>query len=192
MNLRTLKLYLNTTSKAMQTSEKQELRLMSTSKISTRLGLNMRNNYILELMVIEADSRRYVKDAIDAERDLTLLEGCNYDKHHRSPVKDRQAKLKQARYKLVECISKINAVANTNGKGRDDLTYDILETADRRRLELSHINLSIKLTSNKSSFHRLHENMKSTLANLRILLAKYSENIEVVDPQLKNNSELVE
>ena len=27
---------------------------------------------------------------------------------------------------------------------------------------------------------------------MRILVKKYSENIEVVDPQLKNNSELVE
>lgn len=164
---------------------------MNILKTSIKLGHSMKNNYILELMVIEADSRRYVKDAIDAEKDLTLLESCNYDRH-KSPVKDRQTKLKQARCKLIQCISKINSVANTNGKGRDDLTYEILEIADKRRLELSTLNLSTKLINSKSSFHRLHENMKSTLANLRILLAKYSENIEVVDPQLKNNTELVE
>lgn len=44
----------------------------------------------------------------------------------------------------------------------------------------------------KTPFDRLFENIEVTLTNLRVLLSKYAENIEVVDPQLKNNSELVE
>jgi vacuolar-type H+-ATPase subunit I/STV1 len=43
-----------------------------------------------------------------------------------------------------------------------------------------------------SSFSKLYENINTTLSSIRLLLTKYSENIEVVDPQLKNNSELVE
>ena len=165
--------------------------LMNILKNLIKFGLLMKNNYILELMVIEADSRRYVRDAIDAEKELTILESSNYDRH-KSPIKDKQAKLRQAKIKLIQCISKINSIANINGKGRDDLNYEILEIADKRRLELMHLNINIKLIDKKSSFHRLYDNLKSTLANLRILLTKYSENIEVVDPQLKNNSELVE
>lgn len=148
-------------------------------------------NYILELMVIESDSRRFVKEAIDVEKEITLLEKTPFEKHG-SPTKDRKGKLRKAKHKLVELISKINSVANTNGKGRDDLTYEILEIADKRRLEICQMKLDRKIQLNKSSFYKLYENLNTTLANLRVLFAKYAENIEVVDPQLKNNTELVE
>jgi vacuolar-type H+-ATPase subunit I/STV1 len=36
------------------------------------------------------------------------------------------------------------------------------------------------------------EKIKQTYVTFRILIRKYNENVEVVDPQLKNNSELVE
>ena len=39
---------------------------------------------------------------------------------------------------------------------------------------------------------RLIEDIKKKLAGFRTLIRKYGENVEVVDPQLKNNSELVE
>ena len=85
---------------------------------------NYEKNYILELMVIEADSRRYIQDAINAQTELSKLESSPLDKA------SKQGELKKARYKLVETICKINAVANVNGKGRDDLTYSIIEHAE--------------------------------------------------------------
>lgn len=52
--------------------------------------------------------------------------------------------------------------------------------------------ISCSYSDAKTPFDRLFENIEVTLTNLRVLFAKYAENIEVVDPQLKNNSELVE
>lgn len=91
-----------------------------------RLWARYEKNYILELMVIESDSRRFIQDAIDAENNLALIESEKFDRS-RSPKKNRKSKIKQAKSELIATICKINSVANTSGKGRDDLTYEILE-----------------------------------------------------------------
>lgn len=57
-------------------------------------------NYILELMVIEADSRRYVQDAIDAEKELSLLENNTLDKSRLNQI-ERKQKIRDAKVKLV-------------------------------------------------------------------------------------------
>lgn len=57
---------------------------------------------------------------------------------------------------------------------------------------MSSLKLGKLFQSCNSAFTKLYENINTTLSNIRLLLSKYSENIEVVDPQLKNNSELVE
>mmetsp|Transcript_4915 Transcript_4915/g.4538 ORF Transcript_4915/g.4538 Transcript_4915/m.4538 type:complete len:99 (-) Transcript_4915:527-823(-) len=46
--------------------------------------------------------------------------------------------------------------------------------------------------SQSNALRKLSDSIKTTLHNVRLLMRKYSENIEVVDPQLKNNQELVE
>jgi hypothetical protein len=57
-------------------------------------------NYILELMVIEADSRRYVQDAIDAEKELSFLENNTLDKSRLNQI-ERKQKIIDAKVKLV-------------------------------------------------------------------------------------------
>lgn len=147
-------------------------------------------NYILELMVIESDSRRYVQHAVDANKELSLAET---DKAHRSksPKKEKSKKIKSAKEKLICCISKINSVANTSGKGRDDLGIEVLEITEKRKKQIEKT-LSPFCTSNCSSFYKLYNEIIDSFNCLRLLLSKYSENIEIVDPQLKNNQELVD
>jgi len=58
-------------------------------------------NYILELMVIESDSRRYVKIAIDAEKELQVLENNQFNLST-SSKKDYKSKLKESKAKLIE------------------------------------------------------------------------------------------
>ena len=58
--------------------------------------------------------------------------------------------------------------------------------------EISSLKPGNQFMASSSAFSKLYENIIQTLTNIRLLLSKYSENIEVVDPQLKNNSELVE
>jgi hypothetical protein len=91
-----------------------------------RLWTRYEKNYILELMVIESDSRRFIQNAINAENNLALIENEKIEKS-RSPTKHRKAKIKESKSELIIAICKINSVANTSGKGRDDLTYEILE-----------------------------------------------------------------
>ena len=78
----------------------------------------------------------------------------------------------------------MNKVANIEGKGRDDLNLSILLAAEGVIRKVS-VNCS-------KSIRSLAENVKNTFVKFRKMLNKYSENIESVDPQLKNNSDLVD
>jgi hypothetical protein len=71
-------------------------------------------------MVIESDARRLIVSAITQYQLITTLEGKLRAK------KD----YKQARSSLIGFFCKINSVANTQGKGRDDFTISILTKAE--------------------------------------------------------------
>jgi len=86
--------------------------------------------------------------------------------------------------KLIESISEINKVSNFEGKGRDDLKIEILIEAEKIMRTVS--------ANTSKSIRFLAERIKNSFWNIRTLLRKYNENIEIVDPQLKNNSDLVE
>jgi hypothetical protein len=80
-------------------------------------------------------------------------------------------------------MCKINAVANTEGKGRDDLDSQILEEAE---------GIIRKVTEQQSqSIRLLAEKIRTVFQKFRMLLRKYENNIELVDPQLRNNPDLV-
>mmetsp|Transcript_23094 Transcript_23094/g.26127 ORF Transcript_23094/g.26127 Transcript_23094/m.26127 type:complete len:530 (+) Transcript_23094:109-1698(+) len=137
--------------------------------------------YVLELMLIEADARRFISEAIESERDIVLLEVR--EKAKGRIVLDSQD-YHQCRTKLVTLCCKLNAVANPEGKGRDDLPIDILVAAE---------GLTRRISSVESKAVRvLAEKIRQSFNNLRLLFRKYEQNIEIVDPQLKNNPELVE
>jgi hypothetical protein len=88
------------------------------------------------------------------------------------------------RKSLVEVLNQINAVANSEGKGRDDLEVEIL---------LSSEGICRRVSQNQSkAVRKLAEKIKNSFQSFRTLLRKYDENIESVDPQLKNNADLVE
>ena len=88
------------------------------------------------------------------------------------------------RNKLINLICQINKVANSEGKGRDDLTLDILIAAEGVMRKIS--------DSKSKSVRYLAENIKKSFTSIRKLFQKYEDNIEIVDPQLKNNPELVD
>ena len=85
---------------------------------------------------------------------------------------------------MIQILGKINSVANPEGMGRDDLSNDILLAAEG-------IYRRISLTQSKA-VRKLAERIKKSFLDFKLLLRKYEQNIEVVDPQLKNNAELVE
>ena len=62
-----------------------------------------------ELMIIEEDARRFVKEAIEIDDELTRRE-------------EQEQDVTEAAQQLVEKMALINSIANVNGKGRSDLT----------------------------------------------------------------------
>ena len=89
--------------------------------------VNYEQIYVLELMLIEADARLQITEAIQTEKELTAIE--QREKGRGRIVVDT-LEYTTLRAKLVQTLGKINSVANPEGMGRDDLTNDILLTAE--------------------------------------------------------------
>jgi|TARA_B110000285_G_scaffold54793_1_gene62408 hypothetical protein len=83
--------------------------------------------YVLELMLIEADARRFITEAIENEKELSLIE--QREKSRGRIVVDTHEYIEK-RSKLIQILGKINSVANPEGMGRDDLSNDILAAAE--------------------------------------------------------------
>ena len=137
--------------------------------------------YVLELMGIEVQARSLIAKAIEAEKCLTSVE-------IREKMKGRILisceDYLSCRARLVELISQLNATANYAGKGRDDLDHSIL-------LETEGLLRRIPREQSKA-IRILGEKIRASFLGMRTLLRKYDKNIEMVDPQLKNNADLVE
>ena len=88
------------------------------------------------------------------------------------------------RKSLLETCCKINSVANPEGNGRDDLTLDILIAAE------DIIKKSTSLESKATI--KLAEKIKKSFIDMRSIIKKYSTALDFVDPQLRNNKDLVE
>ncbi len=132
-------------------------------------------------MLIEKDARRYIAKAIELDGEIKSYEMLERLKGRvviRAPAYDR------LRRRLVETCCQLNAVANFAGKGRDDLGLEVLLAAEE---------VARRVSDYKSrAVRRLASQIKSSFLNLRLLFRKYAANVEVVDPQLKNNSDLVD
>ena len=74
-------------------------------------------------MLIEADARRFITEAIKLEKELTAIE-TKEKSWGRIVVKTSEFTMK--RETMIQMIGKINSVANPEGMGRDDLSSEIL------------------------------------------------------------------
>ena len=82
---------------------------------------------------------------------------------------------------MLALICQINAVANVEGKGRDDFKWALMKTAE------SILSLKKKNSDYSKAVTQLAEKVKTSFNAYRILMQKYQQNIETVDPELKNN-----
>lgn len=136
--------------------------------------------YIYELMLIEKDSRRHIANAIKLEKEISRFE--TQEKLKGSVVINCK-EFNLIRKQFVAKCCHLNAIANSEGKGRDDLGVEILIEAE---------NILRKVSENKSkAIRKLAENIKKAFLDIRMLLRRYEENMDSVDPQLRNNPELV-
>ena len=127
--------------------------------------------YVLELMLIEADARRFITEAIETEKELS---GIEQKEKSRGRIVIDSPEYTLKRTKLIATLGKINSVANPEGMGRDDLNNDILLAAEGIFRRVS--------PSQSKAVRILAEKIKKIFADFRGLLKKYEQNIEVVDP----------
>lgn len=136
--------------------------------------------YVAELMKIESEARRLIKEAIELEKELQTWENENEVR----AFSTKDSHFFETRGALSRVIGKLNAVSNFEGHGRDDLDHGVLVAAEDLLLRVA--------SSESESVRKLATAVKKTFKDLRDLFRKYAENIEIVDPQLRNNEELVE
>lgn len=127
--------------------------------------------YVIELMLIEQDARRYITEAIELEKEIASAE---VRERAKGKIMVECPEYKKNRSKLVSIVNKINSVANSEGKGRDDLQPEILFTAEQICRKVS--------SSQSKAVRKLAEAIRKSFQGLRTLLRKYEENIEGVDP----------
>ena len=137
--------------------------------------------YISELIYIEKISRRFIFEGIKIEKEL-----AQYEK--RATIRGRldinnDKEYNEIRERFVKVINELNKIANINGKGRDDLTIEILLKSETVLCTVSDIK--------SKGMRKLAMAIKNTVNDFRELFKKYNMNIEGVDPQLVNNPELV-
>ena len=78
-------------------------------------------------MLIEADARLFITEAIEEDKELALIE--QREKARGRIVVDT-IEYTEKRAKLITILGRINSVANPEGMGRDDLSNDILLAAE--------------------------------------------------------------
>ena len=83
--------------------------------------------YVLELMLIEADARRFITEAIETDKDLATIE---QKEKARGRIVVGTPEYSEKRAKLITILGKINSVANPEGMGRDDLGAEVLIAAE--------------------------------------------------------------
>lgn len=137
--------------------------------------------YVKELMVIEYEARKYITDAIKTEKELSSLE--KETKGEDKVFKLTNQKIDDCKKRFCTQLGKINSIANVEGHGRDDLDFSILRAADDILKEIT--------SSESESIRKLAKNVKKSFNSIRALLVRFDENIEIVDPQLRNNQDLV-
>lgn len=79
------------------------------------------HRYIMNLIHVEQEAKKLITDSVDQEGILQKLEAIGMDCDC--------TEYRDERTKFVQCISKLNAVANTERKGRTDLSDEILDNA---------------------------------------------------------------
>ena len=127
------------------------------------------HKYVYELMVIESDARRFIIESINMEAALMMLARKGHTAGSNEFDEKRQA--------LLNFICQINAVANVEGKGRDDFKWALMQTAEN----------ILEIERNRSKdFSRavkdLADKVKTSFNAYRVLMQKYQKNIEIVDP----------
>eukprot|EP00826_Nyctotherus_ovalis_P034138 TRINITY_DN2800_c0_g1_i6.p1 TRINITY_DN2800_c0_g1~~TRINITY_DN2800_c0_g1_i6.p1 ORF type:complete len:290 (+),score=100.41 TRINITY_DN2800_c0_g1_i6:655-1524(+) len=129
-------------------------------------------------MFIERDAKRYIYRGIELDQELKSYEILERIKGN---TLINNAAYETIRKELVEIFCKINSVANYEGKGRDDLGVEILLAAE-----------SVLREDRSVAVKRLALRIRESFSRFRGTFRKYEQCVELIDPQLRNNRDLVQ
>lgn len=131
--------------------------------------------YISELIAIEEQARQFVVKAVKFEQQLRSLPKGTPE-------------FRKCEQSLVVCVAHLNSVANFKRKGRDDLSYNILESA---REVMHRCSINDISGASRDAAHILASDVVSAFDAMRNYLFEVGACLERVDPHLCNNSGLV-
>ena len=124
--------------------------------------------YINGLIYIDKVSRRYIYQCIQIEKDMKAIELKASIKGKINIVNDKHYNILREKY--VKALNEINKIANINGKGRDDLTVDILFQSELVLQTVSEIK--------SKGMRKLATKIKSIFNSFRTLFMKYNSDID--------------
>lgn len=113
-------------------------------------------------MLIEADARLFITEAIETDKDLAAIE--QKEKAH-GRIQIDNVEYSSLRSKLIQILGKINSVANPEGMGRDDLSHDILLSAEGIFRRIS--------PTQSQAVRKLATRIKKVFLDFKALLRKY-------------------
>jgi len=136
--------------------------------------------YIGDLIHIEQNARGLLLQAVESEQRLAHLEGFHSDISQEAiwSVQEYHEEMRS----FFAVIGRINAVANTSRKGRDDMNYSVLESAC----------VALRSYDAWVAARVLATDMVESFDALRAYLRFVKNCPERVDPQLSRNAGLVE
>jgi len=171
-------------------SRSQRAELRSVLEALDTAWASFESKYIFELIDIEARQRKLIVRAIEHEQKLTDLE----TRHGQLAAATMQEYMDFQR-NLVQTIGRLNSVANSRRKGRDDLSVEILWDSMKTIQRCDYASFLAAGSSEDvellSAARSLSGDVVDSFLAMRKYLRETSTCLERVDPHLSNNVGLV-
>jgi hypothetical protein len=140
---------------------------------------NLEFKYINDLIRIEDKARSMIADAIELEAK------CSSTEAQLSPMIVTNSELKETHERFVQCVGRLNSIANYKRKGRDDLSAEILQAS----VAIQRPQVGMQKCSNVAQM--LSADVVESFEAVREYLRQVSKCMESIDPHLCNNAGLV-
>jgi len=152
-----------------------------------RAWASFEHKYIAELIGIEEKARKYLVAAVEHESKMSEIEAMFERK--RESLNSCAAYIK-VRQDFITCLARLNSVANTRRKGRDDITDEVLVQAiavlqdckTKSRDAVSEVARTASL---------LASDCVESFDAIRLYVRQVGDCLECVDPNLCKNAGLV-
>ena len=140
---------------------------------------------MVEIIFIENIIKKFIIEIIDIEKEMKTFENkYGLIGHSIFSNSSNKKEYNKIRENFVNKLNILNEKYNIDGQGRTDLDINILDKAE---------NVLITVTEIQSpALRKLANKVLEVFNNIRILFNNYSKNLELLDPELVNNQDLID